>query len=263
MKKLLSAECPDYSVAFFDNTIEMQDWLTFNLERTILICLDHDLGPDRLIKGQMSDPGTGRDIANYLETQKPICPVIIHTTNSFGRDAMKFTLQDAGWDTTVIRPSVEISWINQSWFSAVKKAITKTELSKDFLLFEKETGLHLPKSIKRMYLQFGNGGFGPDSDVMGLVSGHTDDLGSTVLKLYITFSEDDPEDPNWNWPKELIPICHLGCSMYICLDISKENVPVIKFDPNGKGPGSTKEEWESAFMKLYSNLHEWIETWSR
>lgn len=129
MKKLLSADFPDYDAVFFDNTPEMLDWLKVNLDKTSLICLDHDLGPDRIIKGQMTDPGTGRDIADYLEIQKPVCPVIIHTTNSFGRDAMKFALQDAKWDTTVVFPSAEISWIQTSWFKIVQKYLLKGNLN--------------------------------------------------------------------------------------------------------------------------------------
>jgi hypothetical protein len=136
-------------------------------------------------------------------------------------------------------------------------------LSEDFESFEKETGLQLPESIKQMYNQFGNGGFGPYTDVMGLVSGHTDDLGNTVLTLYQLYLESDPESPNWIWPKALIPICHLGCAMYICLDTSKNEVPVIKFDPSGRtGPEATKEDWESGFTPLYPSLDEWISSWS-
>ncbi|MHC5095630.1 MAG: cyclic-phosphate processing receiver domain-containing protein [Planctomycetota bacterium] len=125
MEKLLSADFSGYDIIFFDNTPEMLDWLKVNLEKTRLICLDHDLGPDRIIKGQMSDPGTGRDISNYLETQKAVCPVIIHTTNSFGRDAMKYALQDSGWEATAILPTPEISWIQSSWFKGVKQLLLK------------------------------------------------------------------------------------------------------------------------------------------
>ena len=124
MKKLLSSNFSDYEVVFFDNTIEMLDWLRGNLNKACLICLDHDLGSDRIIKGQMADPGTGKDIAYYLETQKPVCPVIIHTTNSFGRDAMKFALQDAGWHTTVILPFADTSWIKNTWFNTVKEVVS-------------------------------------------------------------------------------------------------------------------------------------------
>ena len=122
MKELLSTGFPDYNIVFFDNTPEMLDWLEDNLCEIDLICLDHDLGSDRMIQGTISDPGTGRDIVKFLETQKPICPVIIHTTNSFGRDAMRFALRDAGWDTTVVLPSAEISWIQTSWFKILPTA---------------------------------------------------------------------------------------------------------------------------------------------
>lgn len=123
MKALLHDEFSDCDIIFFDNAPEMLDWFKANLNKTSLICLDHDLGPDRMIKGEIVDPGTGRDITDYLETQKPVCPVIIHTTNSFGRDAMKIALQDEGWDINVVFPTAEITWIQTSWKKAVKEAI--------------------------------------------------------------------------------------------------------------------------------------------
>jgi len=125
MKKLLTDDFPDYDLVFFDNTPEMLDWLKVNLDQIKLICLDHDLGSDRVIKGIKADPGTGRDIVSFLETRKPTCPVIIHTTNSFGRDAMKFALQDAGWNTTVVFPSAEISWIQTVWLKIVQQHLTE------------------------------------------------------------------------------------------------------------------------------------------
>ena len=135
-----------------------------------------------------------------------------------------------------------------------------TDWASEFEQFEKEAKLALPKSIKEMYEHFGNGGFGPKYYVMGLVSGHTDDLGYTVLDLYKAYLQGDPENPDWIWPKELIPLCHLGCAMYICLDITKESVPIFKFDPNGYGPGSDRE-FQDLFTLLYPSLQDWIDSW--
>ncbi|MHC4855736.1 MAG: cyclic-phosphate processing receiver domain-containing protein [Planctomycetota bacterium] len=125
MKNLLSSGFSDFDVVIFDNTPEMLDWLNVNFDQVSLICLDHDLGPDRMIKGQIADPGTGKDIAYYLEIQKPVCPVIIHTTNSFGRDAMKFALLDAGWKTIVVCPTPDIFWIRSSWLDSVQTCLLK------------------------------------------------------------------------------------------------------------------------------------------
>ncbi|MCZ6564754.1 MAG: hypothetical protein O6852_01255, partial [Gammaproteobacteria bacterium] len=43
-----------------------------------LISLDHDLYKH---KDDDPDPGTGREVANYLSTLVPSCPIIIHSTN--------------------------------------------------------------------------------------------------------------------------------------------------------------------------------------
>jgi hypothetical protein len=36
-------------------------WLGSNLNGVKLICLDHDLGANRVLSGEIQDPGTGRD----------------------------------------------------------------------------------------------------------------------------------------------------------------------------------------------------------
>jgi hypothetical protein len=69
-------------VLVFDNAPDMIDWLRLHLEKADLICLDHNLGPNRIRNGETFDPGTGRDVAAYLATRKPVCPIVIHTTNS-------------------------------------------------------------------------------------------------------------------------------------------------------------------------------------
>jgi CheY-like chemotaxis protein len=44
---------------------------------TVFISLDHDLYPE-----DVSEPGDGLDVANFLSRQDPVCPVIVHTSNS-------------------------------------------------------------------------------------------------------------------------------------------------------------------------------------
>src|SRR5262245_4237798 len=44
----------------------------------VLISLDHDLNP---MPGVTDDPGTGLDVAKFLAECRPVCSVIIHSTN--------------------------------------------------------------------------------------------------------------------------------------------------------------------------------------
>jgi hypothetical protein len=81
MQSCLQRLYPWSDVVLFDGAPEMICWLKMHLADSVLICLDHDLGANRIIDGNLQDPGTGRDVADYLSDQKPCCPVIIHSSN--------------------------------------------------------------------------------------------------------------------------------------------------------------------------------------
>jgi hypothetical protein len=85
------------------------------------MALDHDL---EMIEGEdrkMIDPGTGREVAEFLATQSPACPVIIHTTNTLAGVGMATTLKEAGWKTRRFVPYSDMNWIPELWFPEVKK----------------------------------------------------------------------------------------------------------------------------------------------
>jgi hypothetical protein len=88
--------------------IELFDWCDANrmiaelpqhLASAALISLDHDLLPLRDI-----EPGDGLDVAKYLATLPPACPVIIHTSNGRRGDAMEGELELAGWTYHRVTP---------------------------------------------------------------------------------------------------------------------------------------------------------------
>jgi hypothetical protein len=90
------------------------------LHETILIALDHDL---EFLEGDghvMIDPGTGREVADFLATQPPVCPVIIHTTNTPAGEGMEMSLNEAGWKTNRLIPYGDMEWIPESWFPTIK-----------------------------------------------------------------------------------------------------------------------------------------------
>lgn len=115
-----------YSVVVFDNAPDIIDWLRNHLEESVLICLDHDLGPNRLRGGEVCDPGTGRDVVDYLATRKPCCPVAIHTTNSLAVPGMTMALEDAGWSWSRVVPYNDLEWVRGEWISCVAKCLKET-----------------------------------------------------------------------------------------------------------------------------------------
>jgi hypothetical protein len=119
MARCLTLRLPTYERIVFDNAPEMISWLAKNLEQAQLVCLDHDLGPNRNRSGEIFDPGTGRDVANYLATRKPTCPIIIHTTNSLAAPGMTMVLDDSGWKNERIAPYNDLEWISAMWIKTL------------------------------------------------------------------------------------------------------------------------------------------------
>jgi hypothetical protein len=112
-----------FDAHIFDDAAEMIAFLETNLAETIAIALDNDLemkaGPD----GRSIDPGEGRHVAEFLATRKPVCPVIIHTTNTNAADAMTDMLNTSGWKTRRVVPFDDMNWIESTWFAAMRRAV--------------------------------------------------------------------------------------------------------------------------------------------
>lgn len=124
MVPLLDERYPRLSVVTFDNAPDINAWLADNLNLCVLICLDHDLGPNRTRDGAVFDPGIGRDVADYLASRNPVCPIIIHTTNTGARPGMIAVLEDAGWVVSYVSPYEDVLWIREVWANAVGNAIS-------------------------------------------------------------------------------------------------------------------------------------------
>ncbi|MDD2734737.1 MAG: hypothetical protein PHF56_12410 [Desulfuromonadaceae bacterium] len=106
---------PQLTMSFFDNAPDMVAWLKDNLGNVRLLCLDHDLGPDRQRDGQVFDPGIGRDVVDFLAVQKPSCPVLIHSSNSTAAFGMQFALETAGWVVERVIPIDDLLWVKAQW----------------------------------------------------------------------------------------------------------------------------------------------------
>lgn len=123
---------------------------------------------------------------------------------------------------------------------------------------EKMLGFALPMTLHQIYLQVGNGGFGPGYGLLGLPGGATDDLGENLVSIYRTYRQSSPDDPYWDWPQRLLPICHLGCAMYACVDCNTTEGIMIWFEPNPHRDGET---WDDAFIPLAPSFDAWLQAW--
>lgn len=119
MRRALRSTLPDLDALFFDNAPEMIEWLEASLDALSALSLDHDLGPTRNREGRPFDPGIGRDVVDFLETQPPSCPVIIHSSNGPAADGMLYALQLAGWSAERVYPHGDLKWVSGDWVDEI------------------------------------------------------------------------------------------------------------------------------------------------
>ena len=117
MRDTITHSFSDLSLVLFDNAPDMVMWLEDSLRSVRLMSLDHDL---ELSKREAGDPGTGRDVVDFLIGENSICPVIIHTSNVTGGDGMQGELEAVGWITSRILPFGS-QWIETEWLEKVRE----------------------------------------------------------------------------------------------------------------------------------------------
>jgi hypothetical protein len=86
-----------------------------------LISLDHDLDPE---DGASDDPGTGWEVAKFLATLPPVCPVIVHTSNGERGDWMMGEFELAGWKHHRVAPLGD-DWIERDWRRLVRRILKR------------------------------------------------------------------------------------------------------------------------------------------
>jgi hypothetical protein len=123
MRACLADRFPMYELHFFGSARGMIEFLERHLSETLVVALDHDLELESAPNGSLVDPGTGRDVANFLAEQPPVCPIILHSTNTAAMAGMELVLKDAGWQTVRVVPFDDLSWIPTDWLRAMRRAI--------------------------------------------------------------------------------------------------------------------------------------------
>jgi len=80
-----------------------------------LICLDHDLEPEP----RESDPGDGLDVARFLAEQRPVCPILIHSSNGDRVRRMVGVFELVDIQSQTILP-LGADWIERYWRKRVE-----------------------------------------------------------------------------------------------------------------------------------------------
>jgi cell wall assembly regulator SMI1 len=137
----------------------------------------------------------------------------------------------------------------------------------EILRAEELIGFDLPVLLRTLYTEVSNGRFGPLVLPLFSPTPHIpvfsrDEDGA--IDMYLAFREacldgdidlvereEDSWAPQFYWPPKMIPFCEWGCNIRSCVDCSKPDLPVMRFDPNKS----------MNFRKESSGLARWLEDW--
>jgi ADP-ribosylglycohydrolase len=110
---------PEFELKIWRDVPSMQADCEQYFPTAALISLDHDLNP---APGVAGDPGCGVDVARFLGDFMPVCPVVIHSSNTDRVYSMDNELRFAGWKTDRVGP-MGPDWIETSWLKRVRQVL--------------------------------------------------------------------------------------------------------------------------------------------
>ena len=142
--------------------------------------------------------------------------------------------------------------INKTLHLKLPPPVTLSEME----LAEKKLGFRLPSLLRALYLQIGNGGFGPGYGLIGLDERGAGNYHINLVDGYIEgVNFMHPDYPPW--PKQFLVICNWGDNITSVLDWAATQCPVYRFngDRYAAGPFESAMDFESP------SLQTWLEDW--
>jgi DNA-binding NtrC family response regulator len=103
------AQSMGLEIKVWDDALAMQSECEHYFPDTALISLEHDL-----------DHGCGLDVAKFLAERKPVCPVIVHTSNTDRSFSMYNELRFASWMVDRVGPIGE-RWVDKYWATKARE----------------------------------------------------------------------------------------------------------------------------------------------
>lgn len=110
----------NYELKFWRDAPSMCKECEVFFPTTALVSLDHDLNPG---PGATADPGTGLDVAKFLADFMPVCPVLLHSSNTDRVYSMHNEFRFAGWTTDRVGP-IGNGWVATSWLPRARELLS-------------------------------------------------------------------------------------------------------------------------------------------
>jgi SMI1/KNR4 family protein SUKH-1 len=114
---------------------------------------------------------------------------------------------------------------------------------------ERELGFPLPATLRRIYGEVGNGGFGRGSGLLPIervVADHRELQASVPVGR--------------SWPNRLLPLVYHN-PQYECVDAASESLRVVDWDPEELDERVSEARWQRSFSETAPSLVAWLSEW--
>lgn len=118
---------------------------------------------------------------------------------------------------------------------------------RDVAKVEKSLGFKLPLQLRQLYLEIGDGNFGPWFGIRRL---------SNWAKDYAKLRAELPEERGREWPEALLPIVYLN-GKRVCVD--RDSGAVVLWDKPPKK--ASEKKWLASFIPQSPSVEAWLERW--
>jgi hypothetical protein len=122
MRRVCSTALPGWQFEPLPTAHKTVDFLRGETQNIGLISVDHELEPQSNLS---PDPGTGRDVADFLAPQRPFAPVVIHSTNIPAAVGMASVLEERDWRIERITPYADLLWIEEFWLPTLRHLLNR------------------------------------------------------------------------------------------------------------------------------------------
>lgn len=113
---------------------------------------------------------------------------------------------------------------------------------------ERLLGFALAETLKQLYLEVGDGGFGPGYGLDRLLFEPWPNSAGSVVHGHRQWDKS-------YWPEHLLAFCDWGCSILSFLDLQTGRVGIVDLSCSPEEPYNHALEWTS------NSLEEWMESW--
>jgi hypothetical protein len=93
---------------------------------------------------------------------------------------------------------------------------------------ENELGFPLPPFLRRLYLEVGDGGFGPGCGLIGI--DHSEHEGDETMAISYGEAVEWEGWPQGEWPRKLLFCWDWGCAMWSCVDAATADEEIVHHD---------------------------------